>query len=337
MVLTEKQIFDSVEARKFAPVYLLTGEENYFIDLLSSLFEEKTVPQEVRDFAQTVVYGRDITVAEVVALAKQSPMMSPLQLVMVKEAQDISGREGAWEPLTKYLDSPTSTTVLVLCYRNKKFDKRTKVYKAINAKGVVFERGKLRDNELPDWIANYVAKRGYSITQKGAVLLAEFIGNDLSKVVNELSKVFIDLPLGSVIDDSVIEQNVGISKEYNDFELQAAIGRRDAYMCNRIVNHFAANPKNNPLQRTLANLYSYVIKIMIYHQEPDKSKAASAMGVHPYFLKDYAVAASNYKLGKLASCIGYIYEADLRSKGVHNTGTVTDGEILKELVFKMIH
>ena len=216
-------------------------------------------------------------------------------------------------------------------------DKRTKTYKAISTKGVVYEKNKMRDYEVPDWIARIVMQQGYQITQKGAVLIAESLGNDLGKIVNELSKVYISLPKGTVINEDVIETNIGISKDYNVFELQNAIGRRDVAQCTRIVNHLAANPKEYPIQMLLPLLYGFFIKVMLFHQEPDKKKAMAVMNVNPYFLKDYETAARNYTLGKLASCIGYLYDADLRSKGVRNNGTVTDGELLKELVFKITH
>ncbi len=335
MAITEKQLIADLKAQKFSPVYLLTGEENYYIDLVSDFMEENIVSPEMRDFDQTVVYGRDVDMRTVVSYAQRYPMMSPVQLVLVKEAQDIPLKD--WGLLEAYLEKPQPTTMLVFCYRHKKFDKRSKVYKAINAKGVVYEKAKLYDSQVPDWIANIVTQNGYTITQKGAVLIAESLGNDLGKIFNELSKVFISLPKGELINETIIEQNIGISKDYNVFELQSAIGRRDVVQCNRIVNHFAANPKENPIQMVLPSLYGYFIKVMIYHQEPDKSAAASAMKINPYFLKDYETAARNYTLGKLASCIGYLYEADLRSKGVRNSGTVSDGEILKETVFKIIH
>lgn len=335
MAITEKQLIDDLKAHKFAPVYLLTGEENYYIDLVSNFMEKNIVAEEMRDFDQTVVYGRDVTMTQVVSMAQRYPMMSPVQLVLVKEAQDIPLKE--WELLCAYLEHPQATTILVFCYRHKKMDKRSKAYKSISSKGVVYERAKLYDNQVPDWIAGVVAKQGYSITQKGAVLIAESLGNDLGKIYNELSKVFISLPKGEVINEDVIEQNIGISKDYNVFELQSAIGRRDVVKCNRIVNHFAANPKDNPIQLVLPTLYNYFIKVMLYHQEPDKSKAASVMKVNPHFLMEYETAARNYSLGKLASCIGYLYDADLRSKGIRNSGTISDGELLKEAVFKIIH
>ncbi len=335
MAVTEKQIVADVKAGKFSPVYLFTGEENYYIDRLSDYFEKNIVAEDFVDFDRTIVYGRDVDMRGVVSLAQRFPMMSPVQLVLVKEAQDIPVKE--WDLLAAYLEHPQPTTVLVFCYRYKKLDKRTKAYKSIAAKGVIYEKAKLYDDKVPDWIADAVSKNGFSITQKAAVLIAESIGNDLCKIYNELSKVFISLPKGSVINEEVIERNIGISKDYNVFELQKAIGRRDVVQCNRIVNHFADNPKDNPIQMILPNLYSYFIKVMLYHQEPDKSKAAAVLKINPFFLRDYEVAAQNYTLGKLASCIGYLAEADLRSKGVRNNGSVTDGEILKETVFKIIH
>ena len=334
MAISEKQLIEDLKAQKYAPVYLLTGEENYYIDLVSDYFENKVIADEFRDFDQTVVYGRETDMKTVVSLAKRYPMMSPVQLVLVKEAQDIAKD---WELLADYLEHPQPQTLLVFCYRHKKMDKRTKTYKAISSKGVVYEKNKMRDYEVPDWIARIVMQQGYQITQKGAVLIAESLGNDLGKIVNELSKVYISLPKGTVINEDVIETNVGISKDYNVFELQNAIGRRDVAQCTRIVNHLAANPKEYPIQMLLPLLYGFFIKVMLFHQEPDKKKAMAVMNVNPYFLKDYETAARNYTLGKLASCIGYLYDADLRSKGVRNNGTVTDGELLKELVFKITH
>lgn len=335
MVVTEKQLTNSLEEGKYVPVYLLTGEENYYIDEISNYFEENIVEESFRDFDQTVLYGRDTDMTTVLSYAKQFPMMSPVKLVLVKEAQDIEKKE--WELLPEYLNHPLDQTLLVFCYRHKKMDKRSAAYKAINSKGYVYERARLYDNQIPDWIGTYVNQHGHTITQKGSVLIAEYIGNDLGRIANELSKVFISLNPGDVINEDIIERNIGISKDYNVFELQNAIGRRDVLQCNRIVNHFAANPKDNPIQMVLPSLYNYFIKIMIYHQLADKSQAASVLKVNPYFLRDYATAANNYSLGKLASCIGYLNDADLRCKGIRNANTVTDGELLKELVFKIIH
>ena len=335
MAVTDKQLKDNIKAGNYAPVYLITGEENYYIDDISDFFEDNIVETSFRDFDQNVLYGRDVDMATVISYAKQFPMMSPVKLVLVKEAQNIPTSE--WDLVADYLDHPLPQTILVFCYRNKSLNKRSAAYKAIAKSGCIFEHAKLRDYQLPDWIGTFTGQKGHPITQKGAVLIAESLGDDLSKIANELSKVFISLHPGQPIDENIIEENIGISKDYNVFELQTAIGRRDVVKCNRIVNHFAANPKDNPIQMVLPSLYSYFIKIMIYHQTPNKDDAAAALKIHPYFIRDYATAAANYSLGKLASCIGYLYEADLRSKGVRNSNTVTDGELLKELVFKIIH
>ena len=297
--------------------------------------EENIVDSTLRDFDQTVLYGREVDMPTVIGHAKRYPMMSPVHLVMVKEAQNIDTRQ--WDVLAAYLQQPAPQTVLVFCYRHKKLDKRTAAYKAIAKEGVVYETPKVYDNQVPAWIRNEVSSHGFTIGDKAATMLLEFLGADLSKIAGELSKLYPLLPAGGAITAELVEQQIGVSKDYNVFELQSAIGRRDPVMCNRIVNYFAANPKNNPIQPVLALLYGYFLKIMCYHQLENKSDAAKVLGCAPMFVKDYAQAAANYSLGKLASCIGYLYEADLRSKGVRNSGTVTDGEILKELVFKVIH
>lgn len=338
MALTEKQIIANLKAGQFAPVYLLTGEENYYIDLLSDYFENNVVPEENRDFDQMVVYGADVDMLTVVTLAQQVPMLSPKKLVLVKEAQDIPKEQ--WEVLANYLESPSQLSILVFCYRHKALDKRSKAYKTIDKIGVVYEHKKLYDNQVPSWILAQVSAAGYEITERGALLLADSLGNNLSKISNELSKLYISTPKGATITEEIMERNIGISKDYNVFELQNAIGRRDVLQCNRIVNHFAANPKDNPIQMVLPQLYKYVVSTMIYIQsagQMSEGELAKTIGCSPFFLKDYAVASRNFTLGKLASCIGYIHKTDLRSKGVHNAGTVTDGELLKELIFKMIH
>ena len=193
------------------------------------------------------------------------------------------------------------------------------------------------DNQVPGWIAKQVGDKGFTISDKATYLITESVGNDLGKIANELGKLYPLLHPGEAITEELVEKQIGISKDYNVFELQKAIGRRDPVMCNRIVNYFAANPKKNPIQLVLPILYGYFLKVMFYHQLENKSDAAKVLGCAPSFVQDYAVAASNYKLGKLATCIGYLYETDLRSKGVRNSGNVTDGELLKELIFKVIH
>ena len=333
--ITERQLLSDLKSGKFRPVYLLTGEENYYIDNISNYFEEHIVAPECRDFDQTVLYGRDTNMKSVIDTAKRYPMMSPHQLVLVKEAQDIPIKE--WEPLTSYLNVPQPATILVFCYRHKDMDKRTTIYKAIAKNGVVFEGRHPRDYEMPAWIATYVKDHGYAITERAATIIAENIGNDLGNVSNEVDKLFVSLPAGTTINDEIVERNIGISKDYNIFELQRAIGRRNVVLCTRIVNYCAANPKELPIQMVVATLYSFFVKAMAYIQLTDKKDAAKAIGVSPYALQDYETVARNYNLNKLAACIGYLHDTDLRSKGVRNAGTVTDSELLKELLFKIIH
>ena len=335
MATTEKQLIEELKAGIFKPVYLLTGEENYYIDVMSDFFENEVIDAAMRDFDQTVVYGRDTTMAAVISDAKRYPMMSPVHLVLVKEAQDLDTRQ--WEQLAAYLPKASEKGVIVFCYRHKKLDKRSAAYKTIDKYGCVYETPKVWDNQVPSWIAKQVSAKGFSISDKATYLITESVGNDLGKIANELGKLYPLLQPGEAITEELVERQIGISKDYNVFELQKAIGRRDPVMCNRIVNYFAANPKKNPIQLILPILYGYFLKVMFYHQLENKSDAAKVLGCAPSFVQDYAVAASNYKLGKLASCIGYLYETDLRSKGVRNSGNVTDGELLKELIFKVIH
>lgn len=335
MALTDKQLIADIKAGHYKPVYLLTGEENHYIDVVSDFFEKEVIDSAMQDFDLSVMYGRDVDMASVINDAKRYPMMSPVHLVLVKEAQEIDTRQ--WELLATYLDHPAEKGVIVFCYRHKKLDKRTAAYKAIDKHGVVYETPKIWDNQIPAWIKNEVASKGFNINEKATYLIAESVGNELGKIVNELRKLYPLLQPGATITEDLVEQQIGISKDYNIFELQKAIGRRDPVMCNRIVNHFAANPKKNPIQMMLPVLYGYFLKVMFYHQLENKSDAAKVLGCAPSFVKDYATAAANYPLGKLATCIGYLYDADLRSKGVRNSGSITDGELMKEFIFKVIH
>lgn len=340
---TINQILKDVKAGKIAPVYLFTGEENYFIDTLSDYFENNIVPEENRDFDQLVCYGRDTNMLNVIGAAQQMPMMSERRLVLVKEAQDLGGIpnkvKSEYELLVPYLQQPNLSSVIVFCFRHKPFDKRTKAYKSIDTTGVTFEHKKLYDSEVPGMVLQLVSQAGFGISEKAATLIAAYLGSNLSRINNELSKLYISMKPGEVISEALIERNIGISKDFNVFELQAAIGKRDVAMCMRIVNYFAANPKDNPIQLILPNLYNYFIKVMLYIQNtslpPDD--LVRVVGVPKYFLRDYAIAAHNYTLGKLATCIGYLYDADQRSKGIRNSGTITEGEILKEMVFKITH
>ncbi len=334
MGMSMDQILEELRNKIYHPIYFLAGEEPYFIDTISDFIEKNVLSDTEKEFNQTVVYGKDTDVLSLVSMAKRFPMMANYQVVIVKEAQDIP----KIEELQHYVENPLSSTLLVLNYKYKKIDKRKSFYKAVDKKGVLFESKKVYDNQLGNWISKYAGDRGFSITPKATAMLTEFLGNDLSKVVNEVGKLIINLPKNSEIDDEQVERNIGISKDYNIFELQNAIGSRDVVKANRIVNYYAANPKENPLIKTIAMLYGFFSKLLVYHQLTDKSKSnvAAALSLNPFFVRDYQVAARNYNNKKLAAIIGYLREYDLKAKGVDNI-SATDGELLKELMYKILH
>ncbi len=261
-------------------------------------------------------------------------MMANYQVVIVKEAQDIKDID----ELLPYIENPLDSTLLVINYKYKKIDKRKSFYKQVDKKGILFESKKLYDNKIAGWINNYVKEKGYDITPKASAMLTEFLGTNLSKVVNEISKLILNVPEKATINDELVERNIGISKDFNVFELQKAIGSKNVLKVNQIGNYFAANPKENPLIKTVSILFGYFSKLMIYHQLTDKSRnsIASALSVNPFFVQDYQMAARNYSLQKLIKIIDLLKEYDLKSKGVNNI-SISDGELLKELLFKILH
>lgn len=342
--MTFEEIIRDLKNKLYHPVYFLHGEEPYYIDVISDYIENHVLNEMEREFNQTVVYGRDCDMLNIISTAKRYPMMSNYQVVIVKEAQDVKNlivkaeKEDDEHPLANYLKHPQKSTLLVFCYKYKSLDKRTKIAKALDKNGVMFESKKMYDNKLPDWITSYANSKGFKIEEKAAVLMSEYIGNDLTRITNELDKLTINIAKGKIIDDSLIEQYIGISKEFNVFELQNALGVKNVLKANQIINYFAANEKNNPIVLTLGNLYGYFNKIMIYHTLNDKSEknAAGELGVHPFFVKDYAKAASNYKPARLVEIFSLLHEYDIRSKGVNNENA-GHGDLLKEMIFKILH
>ncbi len=334
MSMNMDQILEELRNKIYRPVYFLAGDEPYFIDTISDFIEESVLSDTEKEFNQTVVYGRDTDILSLVSMAKRFPMMANYQVVIVKEAQDIL----RIEELQPYVENPLNSTLLVLNYKYKKIDKRKSFFKTVDKKGVLFESKKIYDNQLGSWISKYAGDRGYSITPKATAMLTEFLGTDLSKVVNEVNKLIINLPDRSEINDVQVERNIGISKDYNIFELQNAIGAKDVVKANRIVNYYGANPKENPLIKTIAILYGFFSKLLIYHGLKDKSKGnvAVALSLNPFFVRDYQVAAKNYNKKKLAAIIGYLREYDLKAKGVGNL-SASDGELMKELMYKILH
>mgnify|MGYP001298965006 FL=1 len=338
--MPHRQIIRDVQSGIFRSVYLLHGEEPFFIDEISKVLEEVVVEESMRDFNQTIVYGRDTTVDELLEAARRFPMMADRQLVVMREAQDWPAwkRANDMAKLEAYAKSPVSSTVLVFCFKNKKADGRLKAVKAISKAGILFLSEKVRDYKLAEWISKQVQDKEMRISGQAAQILAEYLGNDLRKVMNELEKLRIVLPKGSEIEPNHIEQHIGISKEFNVFELQRAIGSKDLTRANRIVDYFASNPKDHPVAMVMPVLGSFFSKVYAYHGLKDHSGAAAAKALRcaPFAVKQYGEAARNYSIDKVGRVFGYLREADRKAKGQGNA-TVSDPMLLKETMFKILH
>jgi DNA polymerase III subunit delta len=333
--MTFDKILSELKNKKYHPVYFLAGEEAYFIDQISDYIAENVLSEAEKSFNQVILYGKDIDAAAVINAAKRFPMMSSHQVVIVKEAQNIRNIDD----LIWYVEKPLSSTILVINYKYKSLDKRKKLYLSIQQNGVYFDSKKLYDDKVPAWISGFLSEKGLTIDPGSCMLLLEFLGNDLGKIVNELNKLIITLPEGEKrINSNHIEKNVGISKDYNNFELNKALGQRNILKANRIVNYFAKNQKDNPMVLTISMLYSFFNKVMIYHFLKDKSRknAAAELKVNPFFVVDYEIAARSYKPVKVFQIIGLLREYDLKSKGYNNVST-DNGELLKELIYKILH
>lgn len=344
-----EEILTNLKRKIFKPVYFLCGEEPYFIDKISDYIEHNVLDESEREFNQSILYGRELDMASIIGAAKRYPMMSEYQVVIVKEAQNLkefskSGGEDSEtkssgsNPFLSYVENPQPSTILVICHKYKSLDKRTALYKTLQKKAVFLDSGKLYDNQVPGWINEYIKEKGYKINPRASQMLADYLGNDLSKISNELDKLFISIPIGSEINIDQIQDNIGISKDFNVFELQDALAKKDILKANQIINYFASNPKDNPIVLVLSNLYNYFNKVLLYHFVVDKNKfnAAKELGVNPYFIDGYQRAAQNYGTVKLKQIFSYLRECDLKSKGVDNA-SATEGELLKELVFKILH
>lgn len=327
-------IINDIKNGNFKPIYFLMGEEPYYIDKISEYIENNVLDEAEKGFNQTVMYGRDVAIDEIILSAKRFPMMAERQVIIVKEAQDLSR---TIDKLESYANNPQPTTVLVINYKYKKLDKRKKAYKAIAKSGLIFESKKMYENQVSDWIRRVLSGKKFNIEPKASHLLVEFLGTDLSKISNELDKLTSVLPAETIINSNHIEENIGISKDFNNFELRKAVGERQVVKANRIINYFAQNPKNNPLVMTISLLNSFFTQLLMYHGLKDKSKGsvAKALGVNPYFVDDYFSAAKNYPMRKVSQVIGLLRDADVKSKGVGANQSHHD--ILKELLFKVMH
>ncbi len=333
--MTFEEIYSSIKKQNYAPIYFLMGEESFYIDKITDYILENALPESERDFNQTIFYGKDADMANIIDTARRFPMMANKQLVVVKEAQQLKNIE----LLDSYIKNPLKSTILVINYKYKSLDKRKAFTKNVAQYGILFESKKIYENQLPDWISKYTNSLKLKIETKASILLSEFLGNDLSKISNELDKLSINLSKGKTITADDIERNIGISKDFNNFELQNALGKKDILKANQIINYFSTNEKNNPIYVTIALLHSYFSKILKFHFLKNKTNdklVASALGVNPFFVKDYKSAAKLYNPKKLVSIINLLREYDLKSKGIGNVSS-KNGDLLKELIFKTLH
>jgi DNA polymerase-3 subunit delta len=330
-------LLDKIRKKEFEPVYLLHGEESYFIDTICDAIEANALSEEERAFNQTVLYGKDATHTAVLDSARRFPMMAPRQLVLLKEAQEMKDLD----MLKSYVEKPAPTTVLVICYKYKRLAMNTSIGKTLSKHALVFEAKKLYDNKIPAWVTQYLKQARIDIDGQTAATIAEHLGTDLSKVANELDKLKINLPAGSSVTAKHIEEYIGISREYNVFELQKALGERDTAKVFRIVQNFAANPKKNPFVLVISNLYNFFSKVYMLHflRQASDSEIMKSLKVHnAFFLKDYRIAARNYPLPRAEKVLALLHEYDLKSKGVDFNSTNTDeGELLRELAWRILH
>jgi DNA polymerase-3 subunit delta len=329
------KIVNDIKAGNIKPIYFLMGEESYYIDKLSEYIEKNVLSEEEKGFNQTVLYGRDVSIEDIVSTAKRYPMMAERQVVIVKEAQELSR---TIDKIESYVENPMPSTVLVFCYKYKTLDKRKKVTKLLAKNGIVYESKKLYENQVGDWIKRVLAGKKYTIEPKASAMLVEFLGTDLSKINNELEKLQIILPAGSTISAKDIEENIGFSKDYNVFELRKAIGERNQLKAYKIADNFAQNPKDNPLVMTTGLVFGFFIQLLKYHGLKDKNpkNVASVLGVNPFFLKDYDVAIKNYPMRKVSQIVASLRDTDVKSKGV-GANSLSQADLLREMLYKIFN
>lgn len=329
------KIINDIKAGNIKPIYFLMGDEPYYIDKLTEYIEQNVLQEHERDFNQTILYGRDVTIEDVVGNAKRFPMMADRQVVVVREAQELSR---TIDKIESYVENPQPTTVLVFAYKYKTLDKRKKVTKLLDKHGVVFESKKMYDNQVGTWISRVLQGKGYSIEPKANAMLVEFLGNDLSRISNELNKLQIILPKGHTINPKDIEENIGFSKDFNVFELQNALGSRNQLKAYQIAQYFADNPKDNPMVVTTSLVFSFFIKLLKYHGLKDKNpkNVAAVLGVSPFFLKDYDLALKNYPMKKVSSIVATLRDIDVKSKGV-GANSLPNHDLLKEMLVKIFN
>jgi DNA polymerase-3 subunit delta len=329
------KIVNDIKAGNIKPIYFLMGEEPYYIDKLSDYIEQNVLSEDEKGFNQTVLYGRDVSIEDIVSTAKRYPMMAERQVVIVKEAQDLSR---TIDKLESYVDNPMLSTVLVFCYKYKTLDKRKKMTKNLDKIGLVYESKKLYENQVGDWIKRVLSGKSYSIEPKANAMLVEFLGTDLSKINNELEKLQIILPKGSTITPKHIEENIGFSKDFNVFELQSALGSRNQLKAYQIAQYFSDNPRDNPMVVTTGLIFTFFVKLLKYHGLKDRNprNVAAVLGVNPFFLKEYDVALKNYPMKKVSQIVASLRDIDVKSKGV-GANALPQSDLLREMLYKIFN
>jgi DNA polymerase-3 subunit delta len=332
--MDHKLLLKEIRNKKFEKIYFLHGEEPYFIDVLTKAIQDNALEESERDFNQSILYGKDAEVLSLISELKSYPMMAERRLVILKEAQYFK----AIEQLESYLENPANSTIFVICYKYKTFDARKKTLKNALKNGVVFKSEKVKEYQLAEWIQQYIKTTGYELTSKACMLLIESLGNDLGRIVKELEKLGVLIEKGTIINENHIEENIGISKDYNVFELTNAVANKDNLKALKIVDYFEHNPKAADLVFVISNLFKFFSQIMRIHFLPNKSReaVAKALGVHPFVAGELTNAKNKYDPRKIAANIALIHEYDLKSKGVGNT-SATQGELMREMVYQLIH
>ena len=331
---TVQSILNEIKSGKIHPIYFLMGEESFFIDQISTFIETSVLDESQRGFDQMVLYGKETSVDEIVSCAKRYPMIAPRQVIIVKEAQNLSR---TIEQLLPYANNPQQTTTLVFCYKYKSIDKRKSLYKALSKSHVVFESNKIYDSKIPSFISGELQKQNLKITPKASYLLADFLGNDLAKISNELKKLQLVMGDHDTITPELIQKNIGISKDFNNFELQKAIAQLNRKKAYQIVQYFSENTNQHPMVVTVATLYSFFTKLMTLHTVTDRNPKtlSRAIGVSPYFLDDYMAAAKNFPMRRISGVFQTLRIIDTKSKGVD--ANLKPKDLYNELIFRILN
>lgn len=330
-----QQIMADLKNRRFKPIYFLMGEETYYIDTITNYIVDNVLTEEEKGFNQTIYYGKDLDAKTVVMAARRYPMMSKYQVVVVKEAQELE----EIEDLQHYASVPLDSTILVINYKYKSLDKRKKLGAILKKSNAIFEFNKLYDNQVGAWLTQYLKEQGLTIDVKAGALMTDFLGTDLSKIVKEIEKLKVAVGPGlKHITPDHIEKNIGMSKDYNSFELQKALVTKDVFKANQIIKVFGKDPKSHPIQAVISVLFNYFSKLMVYYYLPDKGKdsVARELSIRPFFVQDYSMGARNYPAKKVVHIISVLREYDMKSKGFGNV-SAGNGDLLKEMVFKILH